>query len=93
MIDIKVLAPFVDEDPRDFRELEASCGRFIDAWIEADGLGTDDAVVAFYSLWAQSLDSRGKDEADYFDWAYPQFIQARDVVRASLRSTLPHDDA
>jgi hypothetical protein len=86
--DISALAPFADEDPRDFSELVASCGKFIDAWLDAGGEGTDEPVVGFYSLWAQSRDlsplGDEGEETRYYVWAYPQFIRDRDQVRQRL---------
>lgn len=77
MTDISTLAPFANENPRDFSELVTSCGKFIDAWQDAGGEGTDDPVIGFYGLWAQSLDlkPRGdeREEARFYAWAYPQF--------------------
>ena len=86
---ISVLAPFVDEDPQGFSELEDSCGKFIDAWLDAGGEPTDDAIIGFYGIWAESLDARGKDEADFFDSYYPFFIRSRDVVRELLKGAKP----
>jgi hypothetical protein len=90
MVDISVLVPFVDEEPEGFSELVTSCGRFIDAWLAAGGEPTDDPVVGFYSLWAQSLDlSRERHaqaaENDFYEWAYPSFIRYRDEVRDKVR--------
>ena len=91
MVDISVLAPFVDEEPEGFSELVTSCGRFIDAWLAAGGEPTDDDVVGFYSLWSQSLDlDRVRDipavENDFYEWAYPSFIRFRDEVRDGVRA-------
>lgn len=89
MPNISVLAPFVDEDPQDFSELEDSCGRFIDAWLHAGGEPTDEAIIGFYGIWAESLDARGRDEADFFNWYHPCFIRSRDDVRVSLNGSKP----
>ena len=89
MPDISILSPFVDEDPSNFDELDLSCGRFIDTWLDAGGESDDEEISLLYSLWAQSLDDRGKDEAGFFDWAYPQFIQARDDVSKRLGAVQP----
>jgi len=87
--DVSVLAPFVDEDPQDFSELEDSCGKFIDAWLDAGGEPTDDAIIDVYGIWAQSLDARGRDEADFFAWGQPLFIRFRDEVRDLLNGSKP----
>ncbi len=92
MPDISVLAPFANDDSRDFSELVASCGRFIDAWQDAGGDGADEPVIGFYGLWAQSLDldpqiDRGTEEASFYEWALPFFIRSRDEVRALLKGT------
>lgn len=84
---LNTLEPLVDEEPTDFAALEVSCGRFIDAWLADGGEPTDDEVVGFYSLWSQSLDARGGDEGDFYDWAYPFFVRYRDEVRALLGRT------
>ena len=64
--------------------MEVSCGKFIDAWLADGGEPTDSEVVGFYSLWSQSLDARGRDEGDYYQWAYPFFVRYRDEVRSLL---------
>ncbi|ATY32617.1 hypothetical protein [Sphingomonas psychrotolerans] len=81
---LTTLKPLVDEEPTNFTALEVSCGKFIDAWLADGGEPTDDEVVGFYSLWSQSLDARGRDEDDFYDWAYPFFVRYRDEVRAYL---------
>ena len=86
--DVSVLAPFVDEDPRAYAELLASCGALIDAWLDAGGEPTDDQVIGFYSIFSQSLDlTRPGDpaeEAEFYSWAYPGFVRHRDKVRGLL---------
>lgn len=89
MPDISVLAGLTDEDPRDFAALELSCMRFIDAWLDAGGESGDAAIAGFYSLWAQGLDDRGTDEAGFFGWARPRFIQYREQVRELLQAAPP----
>jgi hypothetical protein len=89
MPDISILAPIADEDPRNFSELGASCGKFIDTWLEAGGEPTDDEVVGFYSLWSQSLDvpkgsGEAEEQASFYEWAYPFFVQHRNEVRRLL---------
>ncbi len=89
MTDRSTLAPFAHEDPRDFSELVASCDKFIDAWLDAGGEPTDEPIIGFYSLWAQSLDlsppGDKREEARFYDWAYPLFISDRNEVRELLR--------
>lgn len=89
MTDLSILKPWVAEDPQDFSELAVSCGRFIDTWLAAGGEPTDDAVVGFYGIWSQSLDvpqggGEAKERADFYEWAYPQFIRYRDEVRTLI---------
>ncbi|MGD9714761.1 MAG: hypothetical protein AB7V46_22275 [Thermomicrobiales bacterium] len=90
MADISALASFADEDPRDFSELVTSCGKIIDAWLDAGGEPTDEPVVGFYSLWAQSLDltqpADAGEEASYFAWAYPFFVRGRNELGELLRA-------
>ena len=92
MTDVLTFRPLIADDPRDFSELEASCGRFIDTWLAAGGEPTDDAVIGFYSIWSQSFDvPRGANEADekatFYEWAYPSFIRLRDDVSSSMVRT------
>jgi len=86
--DVSVLAPFVDDDPRGYAELLASCGALIDAWLAAGGEPTDGQVVGFYSIISQSLDltrpGDPADEAEFYSWAYPGFVRDRDEVRRLL---------
>ncbi len=84
MPSLHTLKPLVDEEPTDFAALEVSCGKFIDAWLADGGEPTDDEVVGFYGLWSQSLDARGRDESDFFEWAYPLFVRCRDELRNLL---------
>lgn len=84
MPSLSTLKPLLDEEPRDFTALEVSCGKFIDAWLADGGEPTDDEVVGFYGLWSQSLDARGRDESDFYQWAYPFFLRYRDEVRSLL---------
>ena len=89
MTDVSILGPLTAEDPRDYPELGASCGRFIDTWLAAGGEPTDDAVVGFYNIWSQSLDvprgaTEAKEQAAFYEWAYPHFSKSRDEVAASL---------
>jgi len=87
--DISALAPFADEDPGDFSELVTSCGKFIDAWLDAGGEPTDEPVIGFYGLWAQSLDlsppGDEREQASFYAWAHPSFIRDRNKVRELLR--------
>ena len=88
MTDISVLAPLADEDPQGFSELVTSCGKFIDAWLDAGGEPGDDPIVGFYSLWAHSIDQKRpadeREQRSYYEWAYPLFIQDRNDVRVLL---------
>jgi hypothetical protein len=90
MPDVTVIAPFVDDDPREYAELMTSCGGFIDAWLAAGGEPTDDPVVGFYGIFSQSLDLKragdAAEEAEFYAWAYPLFIKYRDEVRGLLSS-------
>ncbi|MEO5773350.1 MAG: hypothetical protein ABIQ32_04435 [Sphingomicrobium sp.] len=85
MASLDTLEPLIDEEPTDFAELEVSCGKFIDAWLTGGGEPTDDEIAGFYSLWSQSLDSRGRDESDFYRWAYPFFVRYRDDVLSLLK--------
>ena len=80
---LNTLKPLVSEEPTNFAALEILCGKIVDAWLADGGEPTDDEVVGFYSLWIQSLDARGRDESDFYDWAYPFFVRYRDEVRAA----------
>jgi hypothetical protein len=96
MADVSILEPLTTDNPVNFSELEASCGRFIDTWLAAGGEPTDDAVVGFYGLWSQSLDvprnaNKAEEEAAFYDWAYPHFIRFRDEV-ASLLTRAPDEN-
>jgi hypothetical protein len=89
MTDVSILSALIADDPRAYAELGASCGSFIDTWLAAGGEPTDDAVLGFYSIWSQSLDVPGgatdaKEQAAFYEWAYPHFIRSRDGVAASL---------
>lgn len=81
---LNALQPLVDEEPTNFVALEVSCAKFVDAWLAGGGEPTDDEVVGFYGLWSQLLDVRGRDEGDFYDWAYPLFVRYRNEVRALL---------
>lgn len=65
MSSLAILRTYITEEPSNFAALEASCGKFIEAWLAEGGEPTDDEVVSFYGLWSQSLDSRGKDESGF----------------------------
>ena len=84
MPSLYTLEPLFDEDPTDFAALEMSCGKFIDAWLADGGEPTDDEIVGLYGLWGQSLDARGRDEIDLYQWAYPFFVRFRDELRSRL---------
>ena len=83
MPSLAILQPHLGEDPRDFTELGASCGKLIDTWLAAGGEPTDDALIGFYSLWSQSLD-RGKDEEGFYRWAYPLFVKHLGALRTGI---------
>ena len=85
MPSLLTLKPLIHEEPTDFAALAKSCGKFIDVWLADGGEPTDDEVVGFYSLWSQSLDAQGRDERDFFDWAYPFFVRYRDELMSNLK--------
>lgn len=89
MPSLAILQPLLSENPRDFLALGASCGKFIDMWLAAGGEPTNDAVIGFYSLWSQSLDSRGKDEEGFYRWAHPLFLKHLGSLRTDIELLSP----
>ena len=88
-MNLSVLEQWLGEDPQNFSELGVSCGNFIDTWLEAGGEPTDDAVIGFYGIWSESLDvpqgvGDAQERADFYAWAYPQYILYREEVRTLI---------
>jgi hypothetical protein len=83
MTTLNTLKLLMVEEPTSFAALEILCGKVIDAWLADGGEPTSDEVVGFYSLWSQALDARGRDEGDFYGWAYPFIVRYRDEVRAA----------
>jgi hypothetical protein len=81
------LAPFLNEDPKNFSELVSVCRNIVGAWVDAGGESTDDLVIGFLSIESQADDvgccgrDRAEDEADFYRVFYPAFISDRNEVR------------